>query len=107
MERWTRLDAETIEYAVTIEDPTVWTRPWTVKQELKKQSDRANRIYYEPRCQEGNYGLVAQLAGARAEETAFAEGRGPDPASRCKVDADCGGFAGGFADEGEDSNPLR
>ena len=107
VERWTRLDAETIEYAVTIEDPTVWTRPWTVKQELKKQSDRANRIYYEPRCQEGNYGLVAQLAGARAEETAFAEGRGPDPASRCKVDADCGGFAGGFADEGEDSNPLR
>ena len=37
VERWTRLDANTIEYAVTIEDPTTWTRPWTVKQELKRQ----------------------------------------------------------------------
>ena len=61
----------------------------------------------EPRCHEGNYGLASQLKGARAEEQAFLEGRGPDPASRCIVDADCGGFAGGFADEGEDANPLR
>jgi hypothetical protein len=50
IERWTRLDADTIEYATTIEDPTTWTRSWSVKQELKKQSDQANRIYYEPRC---------------------------------------------------------
>jgi hypothetical protein len=49
VERWTRVDADTIEYAVTVEDPTMWTRPWTVKQELKKQSDAENRIYYEPR----------------------------------------------------------
>src|SRR5439155_551129 len=47
VERWTRLDADTIEYVVTIDDPTTWTRPWTAKQELKKQSDEANRIYYE------------------------------------------------------------
>ena len=45
VERWTRLDADTIEYAATIEDPTTWTRSWTVKQEMKKQSDAANRIY--------------------------------------------------------------
>ena len=44
---------------MTIEDPTTWTRPWTAKQELKKQSDAANQIYYEPRCHEGNYGLAA------------------------------------------------
>jgi hypothetical protein len=74
----------------------VWTRPWTVKQELKKQSDQSNRIYYEPRCQEGNDGLPPQLRGARAEDLAFAEGRGPDPATKCKVDANCGGFAGGL-----------
>lgn len=57
VERWTRVDADTIEYVVTIKDPTTWTRPWTVKQELKKQTDSANRIYYEPRCHERNYGL--------------------------------------------------
>ena len=54
------------------------------------QSNEANRLYTEPRCHEGNYGLPALLAGARAEERAFAEGRGPDPATLCS--AGCGGF---------------
>ena len=104
VERWTRLDANTIKYAVTIEDPSTWTRPWTVKQDYSKQSDATNRIYKEPRCHEGNYGMVALLEGARIEERAFAEKRGPDPATQCT--AGCGGFALGFADTGEDSNPL-
>jgi hypothetical protein len=109
IERWTRRDADAIEYAVTIEDPTIWTRAWTVKQELKKQSDAANRIYYEPRCHEGNYGMPALLLGERAAEREFAEGRGLDPATRCTAgsSAGCGGFAGGFANEGEDANPLQ
>jgi hypothetical protein len=105
VERWARLDADTLEYTVTIEDPTVWTKPWTAKHELKRQSDKANRIYTEPRCHEGNYGMAALLAGARADERAFAERRGPDPATQCL--GGCGGFAGGFADEGEDANPVR
>ncbi len=104
VERWTRLDANTIEYAVTIEDPTTWTKPWTVKQTYSKQSDQANRIYKEPRCHEGNYGMPALLAGARTQERDFAAKRGPDPAKECT--AGCGGFALGFADTGEDSNPL-
>ncbi|MSO82625.1 MAG: hypothetical protein EXQ53_04950 [Acidobacteria bacterium] len=104
VERWTRLDANTIEYAVTIEDPTTWTRPWTVKQEYNKQNDQANRHYKEPRCHEGNYGLPGLLVGARTEERAFAAGRGPNPATLCT--AGCGGFAAGFGDTGEDSNPL-
>jgi len=103
-ERWTRLDAATIEYAVTIEDQAVWTRPWTVKQDYRKQDDFQNRIYKEPRCHEGNYGMAALLAGARTEERAFAAGRGPDPATKCN--AGCGGFAFGFADTGDESNPL-
>jgi hypothetical protein len=60
----------------------VWTAPWTVKQELTLQPDTENRIYYEPRCHEGNYGLPALLIGARVDEKAFVEGRGPDPASQ-------------------------
>ena len=82
VERFTRVDAVTIEYAVTVEDPTAWTRPWTVKQEMVRQDERANRIYYEPRCHEGNYGLPTMLLGTRAEERAFARGQGPDPATK-------------------------
>ena len=60
----------------------MWTKPWTVKQELSKQSDQANRFYYEPRCNGGNYGFPGLLLGARMEDLAFAEGRGPDPATK-------------------------
>ena len=80
-ERYTRVDGDTLAYEVTIEDPSVWTAPWTVRQELKRQSNQENRIYYEPRCHEGNYGLPALLVGARMDEQAFMEGRGPDPFS--------------------------
>jgi hypothetical protein len=104
VERWTRIDADTLEYVVTIDDPTTWTRSWTVKQEFTKQPDQANRVYKEPRCHEGNYGMPALLAGARAEERAYAEKRGPDPATLCT--AGCGGFSGGFADSGEEANPF-
>ena len=81
VERWTRTGPRTLAYEVTIEDPTVWTRPWTVRQDFGRQSDEENRIYSEPRCLEGNYGLPGLLHGRRAEDAAFAEGRGPDPAS--------------------------
>jgi hypothetical protein len=80
-ERYTRIDPDTLEYEITIEDPTEWTAPWTVRQQLKRQSGQENRIYYEPRCHEGNYGLPALLVGARMDEQAFKEGRGPDPFS--------------------------
>ena len=82
VERWTRTGPDSLEYIVTIEDPTVWTRPWTVRQAFTRQSDQENRVYYEPRCNEGNYALPGLLRGARMEEFAFAEGRGPDPATK-------------------------
>ena len=74
-------------YAVTVEDPTVWTRPWTAKQEFTLQNDQENRIYNEPRCIEGNYGLPGSLHGHRMEDLAFAEGRGPDPRTISTVNA--------------------
>ena len=85
VERFTRVDATTMEYVATITEPTTWTAPWTVQQELKLQSDEDNRIYYEPRCHEGNHGLPSLLNNSRLDEKAFAEGRGPDPASVDKV----------------------
>jgi hypothetical protein len=99
VERLTRLDAGTLEYVVTIDDASTWTEPWTVKQELKAQDERANRIYYEPRCHEGNFGLAGMLINSRAEERAFAAGRGPDPATR---DNSTGGAGGGE----ENTDPL-
>lgn len=81
VERWTRTGPDTLEYEVTIEDPTVWVQPWTVKQELGRQSDQENRIYYEPRCHEGNYGFPALLKGARLAEEEYEAGVGPHPAT--------------------------
>jgi hypothetical protein len=72
----------TLAYEVTIEDPTVWTRPWTVKQEYSRQSAEENRIYTEPCCIEGNQGRPGLLHGRRVEDLAFAQGRGPDPATK-------------------------
>ena len=81
VERYRRVDEDTLEYEATIEDSAVWTAPWTIRQELKRQSDEQNRIYYEPRCHEGNYGLPALLIGRRLDEQAYKNGTGPEPFS--------------------------
>jgi hypothetical protein len=54
IERFTRVDAETIEYRVTSEDPTTWTRPGTAMVPLKRSNDRI----YEFACHEGNYHTI-------------------------------------------------
>lgn len=82
VERWRRTGPNTLEYTVTIEDPTVWTRPWTVKQDLTKQNEKENKVFYEPRCAEGNYALGSMLRAARLADAAYAEGRGPHPATQ-------------------------
>src|SRR5258707_13612749 len=73
VERWTRVGPNTLQYVVTIDDPTVWTKPWTVTQEFIGQSEQTNRIYYEPRCKEGNHPLPRLLRGPRMQEFAFAQ----------------------------------
>ncbi len=97
IERWTRTGPDTLDYEVTIEDPTVWVRPWIVRQEFRKQSDQQNRIYYEPRCYEGNYGFPALLLGARIAEEEYDAGRGPHPAT----------FDNATDFVGVEENPLR
>lgn len=66
VERFTRTDANTLVYQATIEDPTVFTRPWTI--ELPMQ--RTENQIFEVACHEGNYGLGYILSGHRAEERA-------------------------------------
>jgi hypothetical protein len=64
VERFTRVDAGTIDYRFTVEDPTTWTRPWTVAYPIVK----TDGPIYEFACHEGNYGLRDILTGARYEE---------------------------------------
>jgi hypothetical protein len=78
-ERFTRVAADRLNYRVTVEDATTWTRPWTFELALNREPDRPNRIY-ESTCHEGNYGLLGMLANTRAAEALFAKGQGPDPA---------------------------
>ena len=66
IERFTRVDADTLEYRFTVDDPTTWTRSWTVAFPMVKTPGPM----YEYACHEANYGLVGILAGARAEEKA-------------------------------------
>jgi hypothetical protein len=73
VERFTPADANTIVYQATIEDPTVFTQPWTVEIPLR----RTPGPIFEVACHEGNYGLANILSGHRAEERAAADaGRG-------------------------------
>ena len=65
VERFRRVDAGTISYTVTIDDPHVYTAPWTVAMPLVRDDDY--RIY-EYACHEANYGVANILRGARAEE---------------------------------------
>ena len=60
-ERFTRAAPDVLLYAVTVDDPTVWTRPWTYEIPMR----RSEHPLYEYACHEGNYGLYNILAGAR------------------------------------------
>ena len=65
VERFRRMDAGTISYTVTIDDPNVYTAPWTVSMPLVR--DDGYRIY-EYACHEANYGVANILRGARMDE---------------------------------------
>jgi hypothetical protein len=67
IERLTRMDADTIQYEVTIEDPAIYTRPWRVAFPLYKDP---NAQVFEYACHEGNYAMTNMLSGARAQEKA-------------------------------------
>ena len=66
VERFTRTDANTLTYQATIEDPTVFVKPWTVEISM----DKTEGPLFEVACHEGNYGMFNILSGHRAEERA-------------------------------------
>jgi hypothetical protein len=69
IERFTRVDEDTIRYQFTVDDPATWVRPWSAEMPMKKTTGPL----FEHACHEGNYGLYNILAGARAEEKRAAE----------------------------------
>jgi len=71
VERFTRVDAATLEYEYTVTDPETWTRPWTASIPLQ----RTDVPMYEYACHEGNLSMYGILAGRRADERAAARDR--------------------------------
>jgi hypothetical protein len=67
-ERFTLVDADTIRYQFTIEDPHTWDRPWKGEYPMRRTTD----AIYEYACHEGNYGMPNILKAQRAVE---AQGR--------------------------------
>ena len=66
VERFTRTDAGTIDYRVTVHDSTVWTESWTVAAPMTATEGPL----YEYACHEGNYAVPNALRGSRAQESA-------------------------------------
>ena len=65
IERFTRLDSDTVMYEFTIEDPNNYTRPFTVAIPFR----RTDGVLFEYACHEGNYGMTGIMAGARRLNT--------------------------------------
>jgi hypothetical protein len=70
VERFTRTAPDKVHWAVTVDDPSTWTRPWTFAMPLTLDENEP-LVPYE--CHEGNYAMSNILSGARAEEAAAAE----------------------------------
>jgi hypothetical protein len=73
VERFSLGDANTVQYEATVDDPTVWTSPWTMVAALRRTDD----LMFEYACHEGNHGMEGILRGARAEERRLLEGARP------------------------------
>ncbi len=71
IERYTRISPDTLEYQFTVDDPTVWTRPWTAMFRFMRDDSQYELVEYA--CHEGNYGMFNILSAARAQDAAAAE----------------------------------
>jgi hypothetical protein len=66
IERFTRVNADTVRYEFTIDDPATFTKKWTAAIPMARTDEQI----YEYACHEGNYGIVNLLKGARVQEKA-------------------------------------
>jgi hypothetical protein len=70
VERFSLLDDKTLLYKYTVEDPTIFTQPWSGQLYMTRSEDQI----YEYACHEGNYAMPAILGGARLEEKSSGQG---------------------------------
>jgi hypothetical protein len=70
IERFTLSDANTLDYRMTVNDPKVYTAPWTVRLPIPREESYG---FYEYACHEGNYAMRNLLSGSRAEDKRRAE----------------------------------
>jgi hypothetical protein len=70
VEKFRRVAADTLQYEVTIDDATTWTRPWTVMIRMNRSQDKL----YEYACHEGNYTTMEGILGAARADERDAEG---------------------------------
>ena len=73
VERFTRVDADMIEYEITIEDPMTFARPWKAVIPIARLPSETQ--IYEYACHEGNYAMPNLLSGARAQKHTLGKGR--------------------------------
>jgi len=73
VERFKRTDADTLEYTITVEDPTTFAKPWTAVIPISRVPDGTQ--IYEYACHEGNYAMPNLLSGARADAASKTAGR--------------------------------
>jgi hypothetical protein len=66
IERFKPVASDMLEWSVTVDDPSTWTRPWTFAMNLTRKDDSQQPFEYA--CHEGNYGLANILSAARADE---------------------------------------
>jgi len=64
VERFTRVDTDTLRYEFTVDDPATWTKKWSASIPMT----RSDELMFEYACHEGNYGLVGVLKGARYQD---------------------------------------
>jgi hypothetical protein len=69
-ERFTRVAKDRLRYAFTVEDPTVWDKPWGGEYEFSP----LRGVIYEYACHEGNYALPSMLSAARQADAAKSGG---------------------------------
>ena len=79
IERFTRIDATTLRYEFTVDDPTSFSKVWTAVIPMKSSPEKTRQQIYEYACHEGNYSLLHMLEAARAADNAAAA---PAPAAK-------------------------
>ncbi len=66
IEKFTRVDTDTLRYEFTVEDPATWTKKWSASIPMVRSSE----LMFEYACHEGNYGMEGVLKGARYQDRA-------------------------------------